>query len=91
MFEQYQVDGLFEICIGQNNCRIFAAHFQLILLSLPRCPACDLLSSGHGTGKGDSGGLRMRHESLTDLRARDKRRRRGPLVAVPFTAVDRKR
>jgi hypothetical protein len=28
---------------------------------------------------------------LTDLRARDKRHRRGPLVAVPFTAVDRKR
>jgi hypothetical protein len=28
---------------------------------------------------------------LTDLRARDKRRRRGPLVSVPFTAVDRKR
>ena len=28
---------------------------------------------------------------LTDLRARDKRRRRGPLVSVPFDAADRKR
>ncbi len=36
-------------------------------------------------------GRRDRTIRLTDLRARDKRRRRGPLVAVPFTAVDRKR
>jgi hypothetical protein len=36
-------------------------------------------------------GRRDRTIRLTDPRARDKRRRRGPLVAVPFTAVDRKR
>jgi hypothetical protein len=36
-------------------------------------------------------GRRDRTIRMTDLRARDKRRRRGPLVAVPFSEVNRKR
>lgn len=59
-----RLDTRLEVCVGENNGRVFPSQLQGELLTVRGAPLCDALGGGCGAGEGDQGHIRVSHQRI---------------------------